>query len=190
MGAAAPRSRRSLEVCSGCCWCDGDVEAHGFELGDEFALTRRVVAALVEVVGAEVAVDLAGGQQVPADHQDRVADCDGGFAWPGVGRGCGGSGRRGRCSSSVRRLGRLRRARCVTILIRVGCGRCGVCLRTRCCRGTCLPTTRDALRLGSGTCRCRSQRGSPARSERTRRGSHTAGAPPLDEGPTTLRPVR
>lgn len=57
---------------------EGDLVAHGFELADEASLAGFAVAALVEVVGAEVVVDLAGGEQVPADDQDRVADRDGG----------------------------------------------------------------------------------------------------------------
>ena len=50
--------------------------AEGFELGDESALAAVVVAAPVEVVGSEVVVGLAGGEQVPGDDQDGVANCD------------------------------------------------------------------------------------------------------------------
>ncbi len=50
--------------------------SHGFELGDEALLACRAGPSLVEVVAAEVGVDLAGGQQVPGDDQDRVADGD------------------------------------------------------------------------------------------------------------------
>ncbi len=67
---------------SGGCGGDGDVVAHGFELGDESSLPGVAVSSPVEVVGAEVGVGLAGGQQVPGDDQDAVADGDGGFAWP------------------------------------------------------------------------------------------------------------
>ena len=66
---------------SGCGWCDGDVEAHGFELGDEVSLAGIAVASLVEVVAAEVGVDLTGRQQMPGNHQNAVSNCDGGFAW-------------------------------------------------------------------------------------------------------------
>src|SRR5262249_43879503 len=49
----------------------------GLEAADEPALDG-VAGALVEVVGAEVGVDLAGGEQVVGDDQDAVADGDGG----------------------------------------------------------------------------------------------------------------
>ena len=62
---------------SGCGWCDGDVEAHGFELGDEVSLAGVAGASLVEVVAAEVGVDLTGGQQMPGNDQDAVPDSNG-----------------------------------------------------------------------------------------------------------------
>ena len=40
---------------------EGDFVAHGFELGDESSLVGRAVAALVEVVAAEVGEGFAGG---------------------------------------------------------------------------------------------------------------------------------
>jgi hypothetical protein len=65
---------------SGCCWGDGDVEAHGFELGHEASLPDVAVVSLIEVVAAEVGVGLAGGQQVPGGDEDRVAESDVCFA--------------------------------------------------------------------------------------------------------------
>lgn len=50
--------------------------AHGFELGDKAALVGGAGAPLVEVVAAEVGVGLAGGEQMPADYEDRVAHSD------------------------------------------------------------------------------------------------------------------
>ena len=64
-------------VRSGCGWCDGDVEAHGFELRDEVSLAGVAGASLVEVVAAEVGVDLTGGQQMPGNDQDAVPDSNG-----------------------------------------------------------------------------------------------------------------
>jgi hypothetical protein len=55
---------------------EGDVVAHGFELGDESAFAGGVVATLVEVVATEVLVGLAGAEEVPGDHQDGVPDGD------------------------------------------------------------------------------------------------------------------
>lgn len=66
---------------SGCRWGDGDVEAQGFEMGNESSLSGVAVASPIEVVAAEVGVGLAGGQQVPGNDQDAVPDSDGCFAW-------------------------------------------------------------------------------------------------------------
>ncbi len=60
------------------CWFEGDVVAHGFELGDESALAGGAVAAPVEVVASEVVVGLTGGEEMPGDHEDGVGDRDGG----------------------------------------------------------------------------------------------------------------
>jgi hypothetical protein len=49
---------------SSCGWLEGDFVAHGFELRDEAVLAGRNVAALLEVVGAEVVVG-SGGEQMP-----------------------------------------------------------------------------------------------------------------------------
>src|SRR5215210_2464013 len=50
---------------------EGDGLAEAFELGDE-ASDVAVGVALAEVVGAEIVVELAGGEHVPAGHDDRV----------------------------------------------------------------------------------------------------------------------
>ena len=62
------------------CWFEGDSVAHGFELGDEATLVGGAVASFVEVVATEIGVGLSGREQVPADHQDAVADGDRGPA--------------------------------------------------------------------------------------------------------------
>ena len=54
--------------------------AEGFELGDEASLACGAVASFVEVVAAEVVVGFTAGEQMPADDQDRVPDCDRGPA--------------------------------------------------------------------------------------------------------------
>src|SRR5215207_3146356 len=54
-------------------WLERDVVAEGLELGDEAAGVAFGVAAL-EVVAAEVAVGLAGGEHVPVGDQHRVFD--------------------------------------------------------------------------------------------------------------------
>ena len=67
---------------------------------------RGVGASLVEVVGAEIGVDLAGGEQVPDDDQDGVAGRDGfGPAWGEI------SFRAKRSSASDRLRARLDAAR-------------------------------------------------------------------------------
>ena len=166
---------------------EGDVVAHGFELGDEAALAGGAVAALVEVVAAEVVVGLAGGEQVPGDHEDRVADRDGGALGSApaadlrvLGGEVGVLGAAGGLAGFDEGLAEPLRA--VT-----GPARSGACRRTRCCRGTCPPTTRGARRSGSGTCRRRSQRGSPGRCVEPRPGSSPATSPPLRKGPTAHR---
>jgi hypothetical protein len=59
-------------------WFEGDSVTEGFELGDEALLVGGAGASLVEVVAAEVGVGLAGGEKVPGDDKDGVADGDGG----------------------------------------------------------------------------------------------------------------
>src|SRR3954467_11801123 len=54
-------------------WLKGDAGSEGFELGDEALGVAFGVAAL-EVVAAEVAVSLAGGEHVPVGDQHRVLD--------------------------------------------------------------------------------------------------------------------
>src|SRR3954447_22903782 len=54
-------------------WLKGDEVSEGFELGDEALGVAFGVAAL-EVVAAEVAVGLAGGEHVPVGDQHRVFD--------------------------------------------------------------------------------------------------------------------
>src|SRR3954469_9151207 len=54
-------------------WLKGDEVSEGFELGDEAVGVAFGVAAL-EVVAAEVAVGLAGGEHVPVGDQHRVFD--------------------------------------------------------------------------------------------------------------------
>ena len=52
-------------------WLEGDFVSKGFELGDEVS-----GGAFAEVVAAEVAVGLAGGEHVPVGHEHRVLDGD------------------------------------------------------------------------------------------------------------------
>ena len=66
---------------SGCGGGDCDFESHGLELFDEASLARGAVVVLVEVVDTEIVVDLAGGEQMPADHDDRVTNRDRGSCW-------------------------------------------------------------------------------------------------------------
>src|SRR5688572_32866261 len=54
-------------------WLECDVVSEGFELGDEAFGVAFGVAAL-EVVAAEIAVGLAGGEHVPVGDQHRVFD--------------------------------------------------------------------------------------------------------------------
>src|SRR5881227_3834721 len=54
-------------------WFEGDVVSEGLELGDE-ALGRAFGVAALEVVAAEVAVGLAGGEHVPVGDQHRMLD--------------------------------------------------------------------------------------------------------------------
>ena len=58
---------------------EGDFVAECFELGDEAALAGDRAASLLEVVGSQVGVGLAGGEQVPDDDQDRAANRDDGL---------------------------------------------------------------------------------------------------------------
>ena len=55
-----------------------------FELGDEAAGFPLRVQAAVEVVGAELVVGSAGGQDVPDDDQDGVGDDDDGLVLGGA----------------------------------------------------------------------------------------------------------
>jgi hypothetical protein len=52
------------------------VAAEGLEAGDEALGFAVGVGAAVEVVGAEVVIRCAGGQDVPDDDQDGVGDGD------------------------------------------------------------------------------------------------------------------
>jgi hypothetical protein len=54
---------------------EGDAEAERLELADQ-ALPLAVAVALGEVVAAQVLVVALVGEQMPGDHQDRVANCD------------------------------------------------------------------------------------------------------------------
>src|SRR3954454_12284129 len=54
-------------------WLERDVVAEGLELGEE-ALGGAFGVAALEVVAAEVAVGLAGGEHVPVGDQHRVLD--------------------------------------------------------------------------------------------------------------------
>ena len=56
---------------------DGDVESGGFELSDESSLACGTVTATIEVVTAEVVVDLTGREEMPDDYEDRVTNSDG-----------------------------------------------------------------------------------------------------------------
>ena len=60
------------------CFSDGDVVAEGFELADGAGPGLGRVAP-GEVVGAEVAVELAGGEHVPGRDEYGVFECDDGF---------------------------------------------------------------------------------------------------------------
>ena len=64
------RRRQGLR---GCLRLQGDGVSEGLQLGDE-ALGRFGWVAALEVVAAEVAVDLAGLEHVPVGDQDRVLD--------------------------------------------------------------------------------------------------------------------
>ena len=61
-GGGSPRSGRQprfrLWAGSGCFGFDGDVEAEGFELGDEAALAGCAGTSFLEVVAAQVGVGL------------------------------------------------------------------------------------------------------------------------------------
>ena len=52
----------------------GDLETHAFELADQAVLVGVAGLALQEVVAAKVGIGLLTGEQVPADHQDRVGN--------------------------------------------------------------------------------------------------------------------
>ena len=66
----------------------GDVVAKCLELGDEsFGDAFRV--AFAEVIAAEVVVELAGCEHVPAGDQDRVFDSAEGFLVPAAGSQAG-----------------------------------------------------------------------------------------------------
>jgi len=58
---------------------EGDAVAEGVESLDVVVAAAVGVVSAGEVVAAEVVVVDAFGEQVPADHEDRVADRDGGF---------------------------------------------------------------------------------------------------------------
>jgi hypothetical protein len=64
---------------------EDDAVAEALELGDESCGDPFGVAFAV-VVAAEVVVELAGGEHVPAGDQDRVFDRAEGFLWPRRGR--------------------------------------------------------------------------------------------------------
>lgn len=81
---AGGSSRRGL--CVGWRWREGsggcfqgDCVAESFEFLDEAARSAFGVGATGEVVFAELAVGLPGGQDMPDDHQDGVRDHDDGF---------------------------------------------------------------------------------------------------------------
>lgn len=56
---------------------EGDSVAEVVELLDESVSLSVGVRAAGEVVAADVVVVAGGGEQVPADHQDGVTDCEG-----------------------------------------------------------------------------------------------------------------
>src|SRR5919108_5724505 len=56
-------------------WFEGDFVSEGFGLGDE-ASGGAFGVAFAEVVAAEVAVGLAGGEHVPVGDEHRVLDGD------------------------------------------------------------------------------------------------------------------
>ena len=123
-------------------WCPS-----AFELGDEAAGGAFGVAA-AEVVAAEVAVELAGCEHVPAGAEDRVLD--GAERASVAAAGPEALVLRGEVDvvGAGRRRARLRRARCRATWSRCGCCRSGVCRRTGRCRGTGRPSWRGARRTG------------------------------------------
>ena len=64
---------------------EGDLVSECLELGDQ-PFRRFLGVAALEVVAAEVAVELAGCEHVPAGADDRVLDGAEGFLWPRRGR--------------------------------------------------------------------------------------------------------
>ena len=66
------------------CWLEGDLVSEGLELGDEPAGLAFGVQAAVEVVGAELVVGGAGGQDVPGDDEDGVGHDDDGLVLGGA----------------------------------------------------------------------------------------------------------
>src|SRR5215211_473239 len=75
-----PHPERRIPVIRPSCGegLEGDVVAEGLELGDG-SLAGTVGVAADEVVAAQVGIATVVGQQVPGDHQDRVADGEGGL---------------------------------------------------------------------------------------------------------------
>ncbi len=68
---------------------EGDVVAEGLELGDG-ALPGAVAVTSDKEVAAELGIVAVAVQQVPGDHQDRVAHGDGGLLLKGESRVLGG----------------------------------------------------------------------------------------------------
>src|SRR6266540_1019016 len=64
---------------SGGGWLEGDGVAEGLEPGDQAAGFAFGVQALGEVVGAELVVGFAGGQDVPDNHDHGMGHDDDGF---------------------------------------------------------------------------------------------------------------
>src|SRR5215211_4493770 len=72
-GADQPASR----IRSGGCWLQGDLVAHALKLPYQPVPVGLMGLALDEVVGAQVGVGLAAGEQMPGDDQDRVGNSQG-----------------------------------------------------------------------------------------------------------------
>jgi len=58
---------------------ESDLVAEVVELADEVVALAVGVVSAGEVVAAEVVVVAVLGEEVPADHEDGVPDCDGGL---------------------------------------------------------------------------------------------------------------
>ena len=70
----------TVRLCrGGGCRFERDLVAHALELADKTLLVGLLGLAVDEVVRAQVAVGLAALEQVVGDHEDGVADRDGGL---------------------------------------------------------------------------------------------------------------